>query len=126
MAKEPFPLLKQTSTCLEPVGCLSPHFSACDFLAEGATAHIHIINKIVVLKGLIRYNNPDATDIANHAAGIKSFEHEKAIYKAVNERAFKHPNILQCILAIPEGIFHERLATTLEFRNRNRENEPVS
>jgi serine/threonine protein kinase len=37
----------------------------------------------------------------------------------------KHPNLLCCILSIPEGIFLERLVTTLEFRNRNREEEPV-
>lgn len=98
----------------------------CDFLAEGTTAHIYIINKFVVLKVPIRYNNPDTTDIADHAAGVESIEHEKAIYKVLNEREFKHPNILHCILAIPEGIFFERLETTLEFRNRNREKEPVS
>ncbi|KAF4625567.1 hypothetical protein G7Y89_g12601 [Cudoniella acicularis] len=74
----------------------------------------------------IRYNNPDATDIASYAAGVKSIEHENVIYEILNERKSKHPNLLRYILAIPEGIFLERLATTLEFRNRGREKEPAS
>jgi serine/threonine protein kinase len=97
-----------------------------DFLAEGAAAHVYRINELVVLKVPIRYDNPDATDIEDHAAGVKALAHEKAIYKVLNEHESKHPNILHCILAIPEGLFLERLATTLEFRNRNREKEPVS
>jgi serine/threonine protein kinase len=96
-----------------------------DFLAEGAAAHVYIINTAIVLKAPIRYSNPDPIDIADHAAGLKSLEYEKAIYEILNERKFKHPHLLRCILAIPEGIFLERLATTLEFRNRNREKEPV-
>jgi hypothetical protein len=79
-----------------------------------------------VLKAPIRYNNPDTTDIEDYAAGVKSSEHEKAIYKVFNERKFKHPNLLRCILAIPEGIFLERFVIMLEFRNRNRETEPAS
>ena len=74
----------------------------------------------------IRYNNPDATDIADYAGGIESLDHEKAIYEVLNERESKHPNLLRCIMAIPEGIFLERLLTTLEFRNRIRESQPVS
>lgn len=105
-----------------PFASLRPY----DFLAEGAAAQVYIINKVVVLKVPIRYNNPDTTDIADHAAAVESLEHEKAIYKVLNERESKHPNILHCILAIPEGIFLERLATTLEFRNRNRDKEPVT
>jgi hypothetical protein len=97
-----------------------------DFLAEGAAAHVYVINRAVVLKVPIRYSNPDPIDITDYAAGHESLEHEKAIYEVLNERKFKHPNLLRCILAIPEGIFLERLATTLEFRNRNREKEPVS
>jgi serine/threonine protein kinase len=79
-----------------------------------------------VLKVPICYNNPDTNDITDHAAGIESLKHEKAIYDILDEQKFKHPNILCCILSIPEGIFLERLATTLEFRNRNRKNEPVN
>jgi hypothetical protein len=97
-----------------------------NFLAGGAGAHVYIINTAVVLKAPIRYNNPDTTDIADYAAGVESIEHEKAIYEVLNERKSKHPNLLRCILAIPEGIFLERLVTTLEFRNRNREKEPAS
>ncbi|KAH6692787.1 kinase-like domain-containing protein [Leptodontidium sp. MPI-SDFR-AT-0119] len=91
-----------------------------------STCTKYVINSAVVLKVPIRYNNPDTTDIADHAGGIESLDHEKAIYEVLNERKFKHPNLLRCILAIPEGIFLERLATILEFRNRNREKEPVS
>jgi serine/threonine protein kinase len=52
--------------------------------------------------------------------------HAKAIYQVLNKRKFKHPNLLRCILAIPEGKFLERLTITVEFRNRNREKELVS
>jgi serine/threonine protein kinase len=105
-----------------PFASLKPY----DFFAEGAAAHVYVINTAVVLKVPIRYSNPDPIDITDYAAGLESLEHEKAIYEVLNERKFKHPNLLRCILAIPEGIFLERLATTLEFRNRNREKEPVS
>jgi serine/threonine protein kinase len=105
-----------------PFASLKPY----DFLAGGATAHVYVINTAVVLKVPIRYSGLDPIDTADYAAGFESLEHEKAIYEVLNERKFKHPNLLRRILAIPEGIFLERLATTLEFRNRNREKEPVS
>jgi len=73
-----------------PFSSLNP----CDFLAEGAAAHVYIINTAVVLKVPISYNNPDTTDIADHAAGVESLEHEKAVYKVFDERKFKHPNLL--------------------------------
>ncbi|KAL5324992.1 hypothetical protein ACEPPN_006114 [Leptodophora sp. 'Broadleaf-Isolate-01'] len=109
-------------TLRTPFASLKPY----DFLAGGAAAHVYVINSAVVLKVPIRYNNPDTTDIADYAGGVESLEHEKAIYEVLNEQRFKHRNLLRCILTIPEGIFPERLATTLEFRNRNREKEPVS
>jgi serine/threonine protein kinase len=102
-----------------------PSLNAYDFIGEGAAAHVYGINAAVVLKVPICYNNPDMNDIADHAAGIVSLEREKAIYEVLNEHESKHPNLVCCILSIPEGIFLERLATTLEFRNRNREKEPV-
>ena len=44
---------------------------------------------------------------------VESLEHEKAIYEVLNERKSKHPNLLRCILTIPEGIFLERLTVSL-------------
>lgn len=105
-----------------PFASLKPY----GFIAEGAAAHVYVINTAVVLKVPISYNNADITDIADHAAALESLEQEKTVYQVLNERKFKHPNLLHCILIIPEGIFLERLVTTLEFRNRNREKEPVS
>jgi serine/threonine protein kinase len=110
-----------SQTLRTPFASLKPY----DFLARGARAHIYIINSAVVLKVPIRYNNPNTTDIADYVAGVKSIEHEKAIYKVLNKRKSKHPNLLRCILTIPEGIFLERLVTTLKFQNRNREKELV-
>ncbi|KAH7363934.1 kinase-like domain-containing protein, partial [Rhexocercosporidium sp. MPI-PUGE-AT-0058] len=105
-----------------PFASLKPY----DFLAAGAAAHVYVINSAVVLKVPIRYNNPDTIDIADYTRGIESLDHEKAIYEVLNKREFKHPNLFRYILAIPEGIFLERLVTTLEFQNRNRESKPAS
>jgi hypothetical protein len=109
-------------TLRTPFALLKPY----DFLAGGAGAHVYIINTAVVLKVPISYNNPNTTNIVDYVAGVELIEHEKAIYEVLNKRKSKHPNLLCCILAIPEGIFLERLVTTLEFRNRNREKEPAS
>jgi hypothetical protein len=94
-----------------PFALLKPY----NFLAEGAVAHIYIINTAVVLKILIRYSNPNPINIKDYTTGLKSLKHKKAIYKVLNKRKFKHPYLLYCLLAISEGIFLERLTTTLEF-----------
>lgn len=102
-----------------------PSLGHGDFIAEGATAQVYGINSAIVLKIPICYNNPNLDDMAEHSAGIESLQYEKEIYRVLDERRSKHPNILSCILSIPQGIFLERLATTLEFRNRQRQEKPV-
>ncbi|KAH8598503.1 kinase-like domain-containing protein [Bisporella sp. PMI_857] len=85
-----------------------------------------LLEPLPTLQSPLSYNNSDNEDIANHEAGVASLEHEKAIYQFLKQIEPAHHNIIRCFLIVPQGIFLERLATTLEFRNRNREQHPVS
>ena len=105
-----------------PFATLQPYH----FLAAGSGAHVYIINDAIVFKTPLSYNNPDDEDIADRKAGIESLEREKVIYQTLKKVGPAHPNIIRCYLIVPQGIFLERLDTTLEFRNRDRDHYPVN
>ncbi|KAL2022098.1 hypothetical protein VTK56DRAFT_6142 [Thermocarpiscus australiensis] len=45
---------------------------------------------------------------------VKKIEAEKAVYRVLMKRP--HPNIIQCILCVPEGIFLHRMESSLQER----------
>lgn len=49
---------------------------------------------------------------------------EKAVYEILTK--IPHPNILQCILSVPQGMFLEHMETTLQARIDNKTLGPVS
>lgn len=83
-------------------------------LARGAGGQIFIISKHVVFKCPTGFHNPapdQADEMEESAARIAN---EKSTHKLLMKHP--HPNIVRCILCVPEGFFMERMGATLQTR----------
>ena len=96
-----------------PFSSLSVH----DFLSRGSGGHIFIISQRVVLKCPAVFDNPAPQQAEEMEESAGRIAREKAMYKILTE--CRHPNILRCILPIPQGLFLERMETTLQARIDN-------
>ncbi len=103
-------------TLRPPFACLT----ADNQLGFGDSGVVFEINEAIALKVPIcfqRNTTLSARDLQNllskEAENVASIEREKAIYDIIASKP--HPNLLQCILCAPEGIFlHRQLATLRE------------
>lgn len=97
--------------------CLRNPFSslsADNFLSRGAGGQVFIISEHVVFKCPTTFDNPAPEQAEEMKESIKRIASEKAVYNLLMEH--RHPNIVQCILCVPEGLFIERMKTTLQAR----------
>lgn len=83
-------------------------------VARGAGGQVFIIGQHVVFKCPTNFDNPapdQADEIAESAGRIAN---EKSMHRLLMEHP--HPNIVRCILCVPEGFFMERMETTIQAR----------
>lgn len=86
--------------------------SVDNFISRGAAGHIYHINPNIVLKCPTKFDNAFPEQMEEMEESDKKIETEKAIYSVLMEHP--HPNIVQCILCLPEGIFLRRIKSTLK------------
>lgn len=91
-----------------------PSLSADNFLSRGAAGHVFQISSNIVFKCPTQFDDPFPQQIEEMEESIKKIEAEKAVYRVLMKRP--HPNIVQCILCVPEGIFLHRMESTLQER----------
>lgn len=88
--------------------------SADNFISRGVAGHVFHINPNIVLKSPTKFDNAFPEQMEEMEESDKKIEAEKAIYRVLME--YPHPNIVQCILCVPEGIFLRRMESTLQER----------
>ena len=88
--------------------------SANNFIGRGAAGHVFSISPNIVLKCVTKFDNAYPQQMEEMEESSRRIEAEKAVYRIL--MAHPHPNILQCILHIPEGVFLRRMKTTLQER----------
>lgn len=88
--------------------------SADNFLSRGAAGHVFQISSNIVFKCPTQFDDPLPQQIEEMEDSAKRIEAEKAVYHVLMQR--RHPNIVQCILCAPEGIFLRRMESTLQER----------
>jgi serine/threonine protein kinase len=88
--------------------------SADNLISRGAAGHVFHISPNIVLKCPTTFDNALPEQIEEMEESGKKIEAEKAVYRVLMEHP--HPNIVQCILCIPEGIFLRRMQSTLQER----------
>ncbi len=91
-----------------------PSLSADNFLSRGAAGHVFQISSNIVLKSPTQFDDPFPQQIEEMEESEKKIEAEKAVYRVLMKRP--HPNIVQCIVCAPEGIFLRRMECTLQDR----------
>ncbi|KAK4097769.1 kinase-like protein [Parathielavia hyrcaniae] len=88
--------------------------SADNFISRGAAGHVFYINPNIILKCPTKFDNALPEQIEEMEESDKKIETEKAVYRVLMEHP--HPNIVQCIICVPEGIFLRRMESTLQDR----------
>lgn len=91
-----------------------PSLTVERLLARGSGGQVFRISKQVVFKCPTSFDHPapgQADEMKESAAKI---ENEKSTHKLLMKHP--HPNIVRCILCIPEGFFMERMDATLQAR----------
>ncbi|KAI1187388.1 kinase-like protein [Nemania serpens] len=85
-----------------------------NFVARGSFGHVFAVSKNVVFKCSTSFENPSAEQISEMKESARRIAHEQQVYEILMER--RHPNIVSCVLIVPQGLFLHRLTTTLETR----------
>jgi len=88
--------------------------SADSLISRGAAGHVFHIIPNIVLKCPTKFDNALPEQLEEMEESGKKIEAEKAVYRVLMEHP--HPNIVQCILCVPEGIFLRRMESTLQER----------
>ncbi|KAL2166325.1 hypothetical protein VTG60DRAFT_2932 [Thermothelomyces hinnuleus] len=88
--------------------------SVDNLISRGAAGHVLHISPNIVLKCPTKFDNAFPEQMEEMEESDKRIEAEKAVYRALMEHP--HPNIVQCILCAPEGIFLRRMESTLQDR----------
>ena len=91
-----------------------PSLAGAEFLSLGAAGQVFAISSNVVFKFPHAFENPAPCHTEMMEEGTEKMGYEREMYKILMKH--RHPNILHCILCIPEGIFLPRMASTLESR----------
>lgn len=91
-----------------------PSLSADNLLSRGAAGHVFQINSNIVIKCPTQFDNPSQRQIEEMRESVEKIEAEKAVYRVLMKQP--HPNIVQCILCAPEGIFLRLMEYTLQER----------
>lgn len=85
---------------------------SCDCsLSSGGAGNVFAISKTIAFKCPLLYDNGGPQEEERMEASIESLENEKQVYTVLASNP--HPNILHGILCVSEGIFMERMETTL-------------
>jgi serine/threonine protein kinase len=92
------------------------------FLARGAGGQVFIISKRVVFKCATDFDDPGPQQVEEIEESATRIANEKATHALLMQKP--HPNIVRCILCLPQGFFMERLPITLRARLDNL-NEPL-
>lgn len=93
-------------------------------LARGAGGQVFVINDDVVFKCPTMFDNPAPRQADEMKEGVKRISHEKAIHQVLMKHP--HPNIVRCILCVPEGFFMERMVMTLRDRTEHQPSRAIS
>ncbi|KAG5938495.1 hypothetical protein E4U60_001345 [Claviceps pazoutovae] len=81
---------------------------------RGAGGFVFMISKRVVFKCLIDFYNPAPCQEEETEESAARIANEKSTHELLMKHP--HPNIVRCILCIPEGFFMERMEATLQTR----------
>lgn len=85
-----------------------------NFLSRGSGGQVFIVSQNIVFKGPTLFDNPAPRQADEMEESIKRIENEKSVYQVLMDH--RHPNIVDCIRCVPQGIFLNRLVSTLEHR----------
>ncbi|KAG6293730.1 hypothetical protein E4U09_002866 [Claviceps aff. purpurea] len=85
-----------------------------DYLDRGAGGQIFVISKRVVFKCPTEFHNPAPSQEEEMEESAAKIAHEKSMHELLMKHP--HPNIVRCILCVPEGFFMERMERTLRTR----------
>ncbi|KAI0430737.1 kinase-like protein [Xylaria sp. FL1042] len=88
--------------------------STSNFIARGSSGHVFAVSENVVFKCSTSFENPSPEQISEMKESAGKIAHEQQVYKILMEQ--RHPNIVSCLLIVPQGLFLHRLETTLETR----------
>ncbi|KAG6136957.1 hypothetical protein E4U28_004764 [Claviceps purpurea] len=88
--------------------------SSDDYLDRGAGGQIFVISKRVVFKCPTKFGNPAPSQEEEMEESAAKIAHEKSMHELLMKHP--HPNIVRCILCVPEGFFMERMEATLRTR----------
>ncbi|KAG6288346.1 hypothetical protein E4U09_005631 [Claviceps aff. purpurea] len=83
-------------------------------LGMGGGGHVFIISKRVVFKCPTDFHNPAPCQVEQMKECAAQIAHEKSMHELLMKHP--HPNIVRCILSIPEGFFMERMEANLQTR----------
>ncbi|KAG6155700.1 hypothetical protein E4U51_008428 [Claviceps purpurea] len=91
-----------------------PSIRGDDYLDRGAGGQIFVISKRVVFKCPTKFGNPAPSQEEEMEESAEKIAHEKSTHELLMKQP--HPNIVRCILCVPEGFFMERMEATLQTR----------
>ncbi|KAG6309586.1 hypothetical protein E4U44_006680 [Claviceps purpurea] len=83
-------------------------------LDRGGAGHVFIISKRLVFKCPTDFHNPAPCQAAEMEESAAQITYEKSMHELLIKHP--HPNIIRCILSIPEGFFMERMEANLQTR----------
>ena len=101
-----------------------PSLASDNLLSRGSAGHVFAVSSDIVIKCPTIFDDPVPAQAEEMEESIKSMENEKAIYRILME--YRHPNLVHGILIVPEGIFMQRLQTTLQSRIDQSATSPIS
>ncbi|CRK20316.1 Carbon catabolite-derepressing protein kinase like [Verticillium longisporum] len=101
-----------------------PSLCADNFLSRGAGGQVFTISPRIVFKCPTSFQNPAPEQQEEAEESDERITREKEVYELLIKRP--HPNIIRCILIVPEGIFLERMEMTLEARIDDQSLHPTS
>lgn len=88
--------------------------SGNDLLSRGSAGQVFAINSNIVLKCPSLFDNPALPHEKEMEESITKIENEKKMYTILARHP--HPNIVYGIVCAPEGLFMQRMDTTLQTR----------
>ncbi|KAG6059147.1 hypothetical protein E4U32_004208 [Claviceps aff. humidiphila group G2b] len=88
--------------------------SGDNYLDRGAGGQIFVISKRVVFKCPTKFGNPAPSQEKEMKESAEKIAHEKSVHELLMKHP--HPNIVRCILCVPEGFFMERMEANLRTR----------
>jgi len=91
-----------------------PSLTSDTMISGGGSGLVYFINDHIVFKCPWDYKNPPDRYIERARESAQAIDHEKAVHELLMKD--HHPNIIRCILTIPEGFFMERMPTSLDER----------